>query len=499
MADQNALSQYSPRMAPNQPGELNTKRTVLLSLSFTTVLLAWSYFNFKVPLLLDELIPENPLKDGIKGFIMAMDNLVAVLLQPYFGKLSDRTGSKLGRRMPFILIGTLSAAFFFAVLPWIRVFAGFVIIVLLFDIAMSFYRAVSVAIVPDYTRDDVRSKASAIQQFIANMGGVVGFAIPIIVGFLAGLSDDWERGIGFLIVAVVMVVFLIIQLVKIQETPTGTGFFKTYEKDINIDPTNFEVSFKNDQESTEKGAKSEEVHEEQHIYKEIVSLFREEEKSFAFMMLVVFFAYLAFSSIEAFFSSFAVNYLGKAESVSSTLFLAYSVPMILSAPLWGALGQKIGRKKASIYGMLGILVSMLIMAFVLIPLSYNPVDELETNVTMMNFLLMINLAFISMPWMCFIVNSFPIVWNLAPKGRVGTYTGIYYTFNQLAYTLGPVIMGLILSAFGSLGTYRYVVMFPAILAFEILSFVFMLKVKRGDVDISQEEMEEYKRKYEQID
>ena len=61
--------QYEPKMEPAPPNTLKAKRTILISLSFFTVLLAWSYFNFKVPLILDEILGTNPLKDLIKGSI----------------------------------------------------------------------------------------------------------------------------------------------------------------------------------------------------------------------------------------------------------------------------------------------------------------------------------------------------------------------------------------------------------------------------------------------
>ena len=132
---------YKPRMTPSPADSLNTKRTILISFSFLTVLLAWSFFNFKVPLLLDRILGANPFKDIIKGGVMAMDNLVAVIVQPFFGDLSDRTESKLGRRMPFIIVGTTSSAIFFIMIPWIQILAGLVLIIFLFDLAMSIFRS----------------------------------------------------------------------------------------------------------------------------------------------------------------------------------------------------------------------------------------------------------------------------------------------------------------------------------------------------------------------
>ena len=78
---------FEPRMVPSSQDKLNGKRTALISLSFFIVLFAWSYFNFKVPLILDEVLGTFVLKDIVKGIIMAMDNLIAVILQPFFGDL----------------------------------------------------------------------------------------------------------------------------------------------------------------------------------------------------------------------------------------------------------------------------------------------------------------------------------------------------------------------------------------------------------------------------
>ncbi len=472
MTSEENFARFQPRMPANDPNKLNTKRTILLSLSFTTVLLAWSYFNFAVPRLLDIVLPAEPYKESLKGFIMAMDNFVAVLMQPLFGKLSDKTKSKLGRRMPYILIGTSASAFFLLVMPFVQIALGLVLVILCFDLSMSIYRIHAIAILPDYSPRDFHSKASSIQQFIANLGGVIAFVIPTIVGVLAATATEWDRlGIGFFIVAILMGLLLTLNLMKIKETPTGEKFLGVGQKCIEIDPITLKVCEKSVESTEEKVS----------VYVEIGLLFKAKEKSFLYMCLVVFCAYFGFAAIEAFFSTFASVYLGKATGPTGTIFLAYSVPMILTAPIWGIVGQKFGRRRAAMGGLLGVVITSAIMAFVLVPASYHPMTILETGLSGANYLLMLNLACISMPWMCFIVNSFPIVWNLAPEGRVGAYTGIYYFFNQLAYTLAPILMGGILDAFGPLGAYKYITMFPAIFIVIIIAFLLIFKVKRGDV------------------
>lgn len=458
---------YEPRMIPTAPDSLNVRRTVWISLSFFTVLLAWSFFNFKVPLLLDDVLGSFPLKDIVKGAIMAMDNLIAVIIQPYFGNLSDRTRSKLGRRMPYIIIGTTSSAIFFIFIPWIRILAGLILIIFLFDLAMSIYRSASIAILPDYTQEKVYSKGSAIQQFIANMGGLFAFIIPIFLGIVeSSLSPEWFDAMGFIIVAAIMFLLILIQVLEVKETPTGDKFLQITQKKIEIDANTFKVRESAERrESPSKGTFLSSYSDSIQIVKN--------HRDFYFFLMTIFFMYLAFASVEAFFSSFAVDYFDISESQAGTLFIAYSGPMILSAYLVGMLGQnkRVGRRKAVKIFLTWLIISLIIMAVFVVPTTYHKHNALLTILV---------LALIAIPWMGFIVNSFPILWSLAPKGKTGIYTGIYYTFNQAAYTFAPIIFGGILSIFNFMGDYRYIVMFPFILVLIFIAYLIFFRVKGGD-------------------
>lgn len=476
---------FEPRMEPTDPETLNVKRTILISFSFLTVLLAWSFFNFKVPLLLNDIIGNNPYKDIIKGTIMAMDNLIAVAIQPFFGDASDRTKSKYGRRMPFIIIGTVLSAIFFIIIPWMRILIGLILIIFLFDLAMGIFRSASIAILPDYTSEKMYSKASAIQQFVANMGGLMGFMIPIIISFIPNLSVEWIDRLGFLIIGLLMLALLAIQIMYIKETPTGDKRFKLANKRIEIDRDTFKAREIEDElankETKKKSLKS---------YRDTVKIVKG-HRDFAYFLTAVFFMYLAFASVEAFFSSFAMEYLGlydaalkqtgneadakkMAEAQASVLLLAYAGPMIASAFFVGMLGQskRVGRKNAVKIFLIWMIVSLSIMTFVVVPLVYHNHQLL---------LMIIMLMLISIPWMGFIVNSFPILWDLAPEGKVGIYTGIYYTFNQTAYTMAPILFGGILFLFSSLGDYRYIVMFPFVLFCVVMGLFFFSKIKGEDI------------------
>ena len=48
---------------------------------------------------------------------MALDNVLAVILLPIFGSLSDKTHSRFGRRMPYIFVGMILSAIVFPLIP----------------------------------------------------------------------------------------------------------------------------------------------------------------------------------------------------------------------------------------------------------------------------------------------------------------------------------------------------------------------------------------------
>jgi Na+/melibiose symporter-like transporter len=481
-----AAVKYQPRMIPNQPGKLNIKRTVLLSLGFMSVLAGLGYYNLAVPLLLGDLefglVPKDILLFGtfgqqtVIGAILVLDNVLALLLQPFFAALSDRAQSKYGRRMPFIILGVLSAAFFFIITPLFKVLLGLIGILFCFNIAMALYRSSALTLLADYTPDEVRSKGSGIQQLVANAGAIFAFLLPTIIGIIRpGLSNFDARYLGFPIIAVVMIVIMAILFLTIKETPTGDGFLRIGDTPIEIDPITFEH-----QGSTKAAEKK----------KRDWAYFRNalfgKDRSMFFLMIYVSFSYTAFASIEAFFTIFANNYLGIDDQLAGQLLLIYTASMILSAFVSGLVGQKIGRRKALRLGTTGLIVLMTVLSIVV---------TLKQPIWIA--VLFVPVGFF---WMTVIVNVFPVLWNLSPRSDEGTYTGIYYSFNQAAYVFGPVVMGLVFDLIGKgMGNDKYLLMFPFIVFCEICAFVLLYGVKGGDPVLSEEKIEELRDKYLEAD
>ena len=86
--------------------KLDHRRTILVGLAFLSICAFWQMYDSVIPKILTETFRLN---ETISGAIMALDNILALFLLPLFGALSDRTSTKIGRRMPFILAGTVGA------------------------------------------------------------------------------------------------------------------------------------------------------------------------------------------------------------------------------------------------------------------------------------------------------------------------------------------------------------------------------------------------------
>ena len=97
--------------------KLNYKTTILIGLAFMSITAFWQLYDNVIPLLLTNTFHLN---ETISGAIMAADNILALFLLPFFGRLSDKTETAIGKRMPYILGGTFISVMLLNVLPIIE-------------------------------------------------------------------------------------------------------------------------------------------------------------------------------------------------------------------------------------------------------------------------------------------------------------------------------------------------------------------------------------------
>ncbi len=160
--------------------KLNYKRTFLVGLAFLSICAFWQMYDNIIPLILTNTFL---LDEAWSGAIMAADNVLALFLLPLFGKLSDKCRSPLGRRSPFILVGTVIAVCLMLGIPMLDnlhyaqpstiTFVAFVVTLGLLLIAMGSYRSPAVALMPDVTPKPLRSAGNAVINLMGAAGGVI--------------------------------------------------------------------------------------------------------------------------------------------------------------------------------------------------------------------------------------------------------------------------------------------------------------------------------------
>lgn len=87
--------------------KLNYKRVILVGFAFFAITAFWQAYDATIPVILTNKFGMSQTWSGV---IMALDNILALFLLPFFGSLSDKCKGKHGKRTPFIVIGTILAA-----------------------------------------------------------------------------------------------------------------------------------------------------------------------------------------------------------------------------------------------------------------------------------------------------------------------------------------------------------------------------------------------------
>jgi MFS family permease len=397
---------------------LNYQKTLLLGLGFFMIVSYETLYDTAVPLMLGNYLDSNT----IIGFIMTLDNYIALIMVPLIGFFSDKLITRFGKRMPFIMVGMPLAACFIFLLPNYGRFESInglmllVTLIILTNISMSIYRSPVIALMPDITHHEQRGRANSIINFVGGFGAV----FATLFGMM--LFEKDER-FPFYILSVLMLVSFIVIYYTIKERRDVIEYEKAEDN---------------------KG-----------IFKNLKIAFN--RKEVFFMMLAILFWFIAYNGIKTFFSRYGVNYLGISESETGQILTYMSLPFLLFALPAGLIGIKIGKKKAMMLGLIGIIASMPFFIF-----SMN--------------LLIIKIAFVMLgvSWSMININAFPFVANLAPIGEIGIFTGLYYFFSTVANIVSPVLLGFIIDLT------NWNMMFVYSSVFFILALVSLSMVKKID-------------------
>ncbi|MDR7856697.1 MFS transporter [Tissierella sp.] len=408
--------------------KLNYKRTFFIGLAFLSISSFWQLYDNIIPLILQNTFG---IGETITGFIMAVDNILALFLLPFFGTLSDRVNTRLGKRTPFIVTGTTIAVISMALIPVgdnTQNFPLFFVSLGIVLLSMSFYRSPAVALMPDLTPKPLRSKANSIINLMGAVGGIFTLAmIKLLIPKEA--SPDYSN--IFLVVSIFMVLAVSILVIAIRENKLAKELSPDYSE-----------------------AKEESVNN----LSKSTSLDKDVKRSLGFLLASIFLWFTAYNAVTTAFSRYAVKVWDlQGGGFANALMVATGAAILSYIPI-GIISSNIGRKKTIIAG---IIIMSISYFFGFLFKTYSP-------------LINVVFAFTGIGWAAINVNSYPMVVEMSRGSDIGKYTGLYYTFSMAAQIFTPILSGFLLE------NISYKTLFPYSVVFSVLSLCTMLMVKHGD-------------------
>ncbi len=415
--------------------KLNYKRTLLVGFAFLSICAFWQLYDNVIPLILKNTFH---MKDSLVGVVMAMDNVLALFLLPFFGKLSDKCHTKLGRRTPFILGGTAAAVFLMNILPYAdnhEKLLLFVIPLGLLLIAMGTYRSPAVALMPDVTPKPLRSKANAIINLMGALGGVFTLGVT---GLLvhAGATGRNDYTMLFLAVSLLMAISVIVLVLTVRENKLAA-----------------EVAAMETDE--EKEAEAEEKKESGKAFGELAPDVR---RSLWLILFSVAFWFMGYNAVTSAFTRYMQVQWGYDIKAASLCLMVATVGAVLSYLPVGILSSKFGRKKLI---QAGVILLAVCFATAGLFTAFHPA-------------VYVVFALVGVAWAMINVNSYPMVVEISKSGDVGKYTGYYYTFSMAAQIITPILSGLLLEHVG------YQTLMPYATVMVAISFVTISLARHGD-------------------
>ncbi len=497
--------------------KLNYRRTLFVGFAFFLICAFWQAYDSIIPKILTDKFGMSQANSGI---VMALDNVLALFMLPLFGTLSDKCRSKLGKRTPFILFGTLAAAVLLVVLSFadgmqleniaaVRDMDTPETLNVLYDenqgqilmtpegdqyvlsdeeqegvITISREAFLTMTLdTEDYARYVTPARqAYAHQRTTQNATPLVLF-IGVLLLLLIAMATFRSPAVALMpdvtmkplrskanaiinlmgsaggIIILAMGTVFATGAAKNALMPYGT-FFGIVAALMLISLAIFMLTVREPKfvaEMHEQSRKYGIEEKEEEQASGNRKLSSEERKSLLFILLSIVLWFMGYNAVTSKYSVYADKVLGR--DYNMTLIIAQAAAIISYLPV-GIVASRVGRKKTILAG-----VVMLTIAFA--TASFLRADD---SALLMNCMF----ALAGIAWATINVNSFPMVVEMCRGGDVGKYTGFYYTASMAAQTITPYLSGRLMDKRGMTALFPYATVFVA------LAFVTMLFVHHGD-------------------
>ena len=361
------------------------------------------------------------------SFFWVLPPLMGMIVQPIVGSLSDKTWCRLGRRKPYLYIGSIVAVIVMALLPnsgsfnlTVKAALGFgAVMLMLLDTSINMAMQPFKMMVGDMVNEEQKTKAYSIQSLLCNAGSLVGYLFPYLFTWI-GIKNTAPEGMippsvtwSFYIGAIILILCVLYTGATVKEMNP-----EEYAKFHNIEE-------KKEDEKEEKT--------------NIFALLVKAPKAFWQIGLVQFFCWFAFLYMwNNTTGAIAENVWGTVDAKSAAfqsagdwtgvLFAVQAIGSILWAlvlPLFRS--EKVGYSLSLVLGAVGFISTYFI-----------------SN----QYMLFVSFLLIGCAWAAMLAMPFAMLTNSLSGKSMGTYLGLFNCTICLPQIVAALVGGFLFKTFG---------------------------------------------------
>ena len=355
--------------------------------------------------------------------------LAGLFVQPIVGLSSDKTWTRLGRRIPFILGGAIVSALAMFFMPnsehfaqlFPAVFFGAMMLLFMdvsFNVTMQPFRA----LVSDMVDESQRNKGYSIQSFLINVGAVFGSLLPFLLTWW-GIANEPEAG----------------------QKVAPTVIWSFYIGGAVLLASVLWTSFRTKEYPPEEYAKYNNLEEKENENPEKVSFFtliKNVPNAMKQLAVTQFFSWFALFLMWVYTTQgIAQNIWGTTDATSNAfneagnwtgvIFAAYSVFAALFSLVITPLANKYGRRNVYVVSFILGGLGLLSMLFIK-----------DKN------LLFLPMIGVGIAWAAILALPYAILSSKLPAKQTGVYMGIFNATITIPQIAAGLLGGVLLSALG---------------------------------------------------
>lgn len=338
------------------------------------------------------------------GFFFILPPLAGLIVQPIVGYLSDRTWMpKLGRRIPYLIVGAIVAIIVMCLLPNSGSFGFSSVVALTFaavtilfmDVASNVAMQPFKMMVGDMVNEEQKGFAYSIQSFLSNTGAVLASIFPFVLTIL-GVSNTAPEGVvpqsvvvSFYVGAIILIICSLFTVLKVKEYPPAE--YAAYH-------------------GIELKEKKEKVN--------MITLLRKAPKIFWTISLVQLFCWMGFQYLWTYGTGAIADNVWNTTNAASAdyqtagnWFGILSAMQAIAAVIWSLVLSRISNNRRKIW----YAVSLLIGA-----IGFGSIFFIESQSA-----LLVSFFFIGIAWAGMMMFPFTMLTNALSGENMGTYLGLF--------------------------------------------------------------------------